>query len=295
MNKSRILYCTVLFEKKKAYGLTLNEYVFLDMVFHLSSKTGWCYSSKEYFAETLDLSRQSIFNLIKKLTDTGWLEKDEASTNLRTTEKWNQVYMEESKNDTGSKDSLRYSKDSLQDSKLSLQDSKDSLLNNNIYINNKNTHNKNTPDAKASEKKETYIQKLFRIFSEEYKKVRGYDFETDTVKKEENAIGKLANGFKKRNPGKTTVDAIDFFTDYFIKCLQIENDFLKRTMSPSLILNQKTQINAIIKSGNYGNNNTKGNNIQYNQPKSRGATVSERNEKFNELLPTIEAIGNKHC
>lgn len=44
----------------------------------------------------------------------------------------------------------------------------------------------------------------------------------------------------------------------------------------------------------FGNNNSKGSTTQYNQPKSRGATVSERNERFNELLPTIEAIGNKH-
>ena len=121
---------------------------------------------------------------------------------------------------------------------------------------NKNDKNveeeKNIPEVKTSgDKKPSYIQILYNVFTEEYRRVRGYDFDTDTIKKEESAIGKLAQGFKQRNPDKTTDEAIAFFTDYFKKCLRIEHEFLKRTMSPSLILNQKNQINTIIKEGNY--------------------------------------------
>lgn len=69
------------------------------------------------------------------------------------------------------------------------------------------------------------------------------------------------------------------------------NDLFKTLTS---WLNNEPNFNN--KSGKiYGNNNSKGGSTQYNQPKSRGATVSERNERFNELLPTIVAIGDKHC
>lgn len=123
----------------------------------------------------------------------------------------------------------------------------------------------NIPEIKISgDKKPNFIQTLYKIFTELYLNSRGYDFETDTIKKEESAIGKLAQGYKQRNPGKTTEDAIVFFTDFFKKCLQIEHEFLKRSMSPSLILNQKSQINTIIKEGDYANTTNIGNN-QTNQ------------------------------
>lgn len=140
-----------------------------------------------------------------------------------------------------------------------------SKKNKNKNKNNNNNKEKNTPEIKISgDKKPNYIQTLYNIFTELYLNSRGYDFETDTIKKEESAIGKLAQGYKQRNPGKTTEDAIVFFTDFFKKCLQIEHEFLKRSMSPSLILNQKTQINTIIKEGDYANTTNIGNN-QTNQ------------------------------
>lgn len=66
-------------------------------------------------------------------------------------------------------------------------------------------------------------------------------------------------------------------------------------LRPETLFGTKFESYLNQKEGNYGNNNSKGGSTQYNQPKSRGATVSERNERFNELLPTIVAIGDKHC
>lgn len=287
MATKRATFCTVDFKKKRELRLTLNEYVLLDIAFHLSARTGWCYASKDYLADTLDISRQSVFNLINKLIKNNWIEKDSATKSIRTTEKWQSNYSEDynidglnitipaqSKNDTDSKESLlskqNHSKETLLgvqiDSKETLQSSKESL--HNTYTiskdkNYKNSEEKNIPEIKISENnKPNFIQTLYNIFTDEYKRVRGYEFETDTIKKEHSAIGKIAQGYKQRNPGKTTDEAMEFLTDYFTKCLRIENDFLKRSMSPSLILNQKTQINTIIKEGNYANNTT---NIGNNQ------------------------------
>lgn len=274
MNKNRILYCTVLFEKKKAYGLTLNEYVFLDMVFHLSSKTGWCYSSKEYFAETLDLSRQSIFNLIKKLIDTGWLEKDGASANLRTAEKWNQVYTEESKYDTGSKDSLLHSQKTLQDSKDSLQDSKETLLNNNnIYKDNKNIED----SMSDKPNKNSIISEII-----EYLNLKtGQNYRANTPKTKELINARLKEKF--------TLD--DFKAVIDKKSNEWGNDpRMSPYLRPVTLFSTKFE-SYLNQKGSYGNNNKP----KSTNSRSNSYSIEELDREVQENWGTIFAEATKHC
>lgn len=106
--------------------------------------------------------------------------------------------------------------------------------------------------AKTARKPNQYFLELLEIFKSEYKESRGFDFDTGSVNKELAAIGKLSQGFREKNPNTDTAGAKDFFRGYFKKCLSIEDNFLKKAMSPSLILNQKHQINAIIQGGTNG-------------------------------------------
>ncbi len=88
MRKKRADFCTVDFRKKRESALTLNEYVLLDITARLSDGNGWCDVSKDCLADILNISRQSIFNLINKLINNNWLERDSKTKFIRTTDKW---------------------------------------------------------------------------------------------------------------------------------------------------------------------------------------------------------------
>jgi hypothetical protein len=90
-------YTTIQHAFRKHYGLTLNEYILADMIYHLShpaksSIAGWCYMTKERMAEEIGLSKVSVMTLLKKLIEMGFIIKDEDTKFLQTTAKWNAVY-----------------------------------------------------------------------------------------------------------------------------------------------------------------------------------------------------------
>lgn len=94
MSNKAATFCTVDFKKKRESGLTLNEYVLLDITFSLSEENGyygWCTASKDYLADILDISRQSVFKIINKLIKNNWIEKHSETKFIRTTEKWHTV------------------------------------------------------------------------------------------------------------------------------------------------------------------------------------------------------------
>ena len=73
--ESTIKYCTVVFSVKKHLGISINEYMFLDMIYHLSKSKGYCYASKEYLANQLDLTRQAIHKIINRMIELGYLAR----------------------------------------------------------------------------------------------------------------------------------------------------------------------------------------------------------------------------
>ena len=82
---------------RKAYSLSLNEYAVLCEISYLSHNVkfnGWCIKSKENIAKTLDLGRTSVFAAIQKLILIGLVEKNNDTTFLRTTDKWNLILSE---------------------------------------------------------------------------------------------------------------------------------------------------------------------------------------------------------
>lgn len=80
---------------RKKLNLSVNEYIITDLVYHLSNHPqslypGWCYASKDYFAEVLGLTRRGIIKIINKLVFRGILERNDQNQYLRTTETWYQ-------------------------------------------------------------------------------------------------------------------------------------------------------------------------------------------------------------
>lgn len=91
---------TIIWHKfRRHYGLSCDEYALCDMVYHLSKSDasdvpGWCYKTKEKMAEELGISKQGLLNMVKRMVDQGFVEKDEQTSYLKTTMKWQQVYLE---------------------------------------------------------------------------------------------------------------------------------------------------------------------------------------------------------
>jgi len=85
----RILFSTILFERKKELGLTLSEYIILDVICNLQESDGWCYSDVDYISEIMDISKQATQTLIKGLKTNEWIEIEE--NKKRVTSKWRDV------------------------------------------------------------------------------------------------------------------------------------------------------------------------------------------------------------
>lgn len=92
-----LVYTTIQHPFRKKHGLTVIEYVLIDMVYLLSVKPdsdvpGWCYMSKQTMADEIGISRRTVINLINTNEENGFLERHQITKHLRTTKKWQKVY-----------------------------------------------------------------------------------------------------------------------------------------------------------------------------------------------------------
>lgn len=112
------------------------------MIYHLSNnpKYNWCVMTKNVMAEELWVSKQSILSLLNKMIAKWFVEKDDITKHLRTTQIWYNefvIYGKESLpavKDDGI-ENCHFGKESLPEL------GKESLPNNNIYNNNINNIN----------------------------------------------------------------------------------------------------------------------------------------------------------
>lgn len=65
-------YATLLYEVRKQLDISIAEYFYLDMVYHLSHD-GWCYKSYDNIAEDMGISRIGVMKMRDRLTDRGLL------------------------------------------------------------------------------------------------------------------------------------------------------------------------------------------------------------------------------
>lgn len=86
-------YTTINHAARKKLGISLNEYVLCDSIYHLannptSAVPGWCYASKNTLADNLDLDRSTVIRSINRLIERGLLLRDESTSYLKTTQIW---------------------------------------------------------------------------------------------------------------------------------------------------------------------------------------------------------------
>lgn len=102
-----------------------------------------------------------------------------------------------------------------------------------------------------------YLSKLEAVFAGKYKEARGYEYESVTSGKDRQALGKLAKQYKEKHPTHSTEQAIIGLSDFFAKCMSIEDKFIRENMSPMTIVNQMPKINSILKNNGTANNRMK--------------------------------------
>lgn len=86
-----MIYTTIIFGVKKELGLTTDEYIFLDAVYHLQVKTGTCYAKNDYFIELLGIKLRWLQQLKSSLRERGFITG--TGNSVKTTDLWNNSYL----------------------------------------------------------------------------------------------------------------------------------------------------------------------------------------------------------
>ena len=85
------LYATLLYEVRKKLELSIGEYFYLDMVYHLShNENGYCYKSLENIGDDMGITSIGVMKLRDRLEKRGLLVV-KAGNKVRTSEKYNKV------------------------------------------------------------------------------------------------------------------------------------------------------------------------------------------------------------
>lgn len=197
MEKNQLTYTTIIHSARNNLGLSNNEYIFCDTIYHLSNNPEYkyCIMSKEKLGEIIGVSKQAIHKLIIKMIELGLIEKEETLKGLKTTKKWykNVILRDESTKFTDSKESLP-----LQSTKFTpmvkkvYSDSKESLHNNNIYnnINNNTNITKQSDDCDVN-----YFIDLFKDVNISFDRLFANKTQREAIKRLYKKIGaeKLEN------------------------------------------------------------------------------------------------------
>lgn len=79
-------YTTIIHPVRKEFKLSCNEYCVLDTIMRMqNNESHWCYMSKDTMAADLDLSKQSVLNIINSLITKELVVKNPATKHLRVT------------------------------------------------------------------------------------------------------------------------------------------------------------------------------------------------------------------
>ena len=68
-------YATLMYDVLHALDITINEYFYLDMVYHLS-RDGWCYKSLVNIAEDMRLHKNGVIKIRDRLIEKGLIKKN---------------------------------------------------------------------------------------------------------------------------------------------------------------------------------------------------------------------------
>lgn len=100
MENIKLVFTNIQHGFRRHYKMSNNEYILCDMINVLStsaqsSVSGWCYMSKQNIALNMDLTKRAVLDMIEKMILNGFIEKHPETKNLRTTAKWQEVYIKD--------------------------------------------------------------------------------------------------------------------------------------------------------------------------------------------------------
>lgn len=188
-------YTTIIHPVRKALHLSCNEYCVLDTILRMQNNDShWCYMSRETMADDLDLSKQSILNILKGLISRGLVVKHEKTSHLRCVGDFKKM-LDNYKEFGQDESHFTIGKESLpEQSKKFTSSGKESLPNN--TINNKRTFIIPTASEVSSYGKEIGFNIDGEYFCDHYE-ARGWKLTSGLMKD-----WKAAVRVWKRNQGK---------------------------------------------------------------------------------------------
>lgn len=83
-------YATLLYDVRKALGISIPEYFYMDMVYFLSRRTGWCFKSLEAIAEDMGMQKSGVSYMRDRLVKKGFLERNKKGE-VRATDKYEEI------------------------------------------------------------------------------------------------------------------------------------------------------------------------------------------------------------
>lgn len=111
-----------------------------------------------------------------------------------------------------------------------------------------NKKDKNDKKERSIEK-DDFILKIIRTFQESYFDVFQNDYVIMAIGKERSAASKLLQSYKSKYPKSSEQETINGLREYFISCCEIQDDWLRKNMSLSIIVSKFNEINNTIKNG----------------------------------------------
>jgi hypothetical protein len=173
-------YTTIIHPVRKALHLSCNEYCVLDTILRMQNNDShWCYMSRETMADDLDLSKQSILNILKGLISRALVIKHEKTSHLRCSGDFKKM-LDDYKEFGYNNDHFTIGKESLpEQSKKFTSSGKESLPNN--TINNKRTFIIPTASEVCSYGKEIGFQIDGEYFCDHYE-ARGWKLTSGMMK-----------------------------------------------------------------------------------------------------------------
>jgi len=87
--ENKLIYNTINHKLRNNLGLSNNEYILLDSIYQLQQSSGWCYASKEYLTQIVDIKERALKDVIDKLVEKCYIiRKDTTNRFLKVSDLW---------------------------------------------------------------------------------------------------------------------------------------------------------------------------------------------------------------
>jgi len=104
--------------------------------------------------------------------------------------------------------------------------------------------------------KHEYIDTLIKDFSESYYSFNHFEYDILNWGKERSMVGKILKKYKEKFPLSNSEQTREGLKKYWDLCVSINDDWLRKHMSLSIIVSKFNAINNILRNGKTGKKGT---------------------------------------